>query len=487
MKRTSAKGRPANDLPSFLGNAPEESAPPEASTEQVEAEYEEDDDGHEDFEDRAEHDEDSNYGEDDAIVPEDDDQDGAEESFEEDSFDEEGGDNREPSAARRYEPGLRTRSRARRNAARAAAEKPGGSFAMIAGMLIAVAGLAAMIAPAFGNVLHNVGIEPQMVSIMGLVLFGIGAGQRRAGWTHQRIFQLEEQRANDDERMLQSIETLLQEFQERSGTNPAATPTTTDSGEVQHVLLSLQRQDQKINNLTKAIKMYGKPLMEIANQCSDLASRLGKVKTLVEGSSEMSRQGLHRVAESIRDGGKTDLGNVPEQIQKLEVALAALSQRHDNSDVQKSLHRLEEASKEINGQVVELQRGDSIKAAATSLQERLDQATNGLEKGIEELRDGNLGGLETSVREIQREVASLATGLAQLQAAVNSGARAPAAAAHAPAPTPARATAATPKAGAGGGGGGESGSNEEGYSTGKRKSGGKNVLGAIAKLKQMKG
>ena len=262
--------------------------------------------------------------------------------------------------------------------------------------------------------------------------------------------------------------------------------------DTQQLMLSLQRQDQKINNLTKAIKMYGKPLMELAGQGTELAGNVAHVKALIEGAAESTRQNVNRVEQLVRsDGGKTDLGDLPAQFEKLQISLEAISQRIEDTEVRKSLVRVEDATTQLATQLEMLQRGDNVKAATTELQQSLGHATTSLRKGLEQMCEGNLAGLETSVKDIQRELTGLATAMLQVQAAMNSGAHVAAnasqaapvqAAASAAATTPSSANTsnhAAPPAAA-------DDNDANGYTTGERKSGGMNVLGAIAKLKRMK-
>ncbi|MCA3010246.1 MAG: hypothetical protein INH34_17875 [Phycisphaerales bacterium] len=358
--------------------------------------------------------------------------------------------------------------------------------------------------------LGRYGIGSSLLALGGLVLCGAGLQARRHAFLQQRLNAAEAARNATLEAMQQELRTLL-----------AARPTegAVDGDQHQHLLLAVQRQDDKVNNLTKAIKMYGKPMMEIANQGTELAGSLAAVKTLVEGGTEASRQALARMETQLRTqqtaikqdvgdlqqgllklstkvdqvGGKGDgsLAPVQQKLGQIEVSLAAIAQRLEDSEVRKSLLRLEEVAAKERETLQQLLRGDAVQKASTDLQGQLDRATRGLTEGLTQLRDNNLGGLETAVREIQREVTGVATTVAQINAAVKSGARAaaapaattatapsaaPAAAPATPAPTanPAPAAAAAP-AGEGGG-----------YQTGTRATTSKNVLGAIAKLKQMK-
>jgi hypothetical protein len=263
--------------------------------------------------------------------------------------------------------------------------------------------------------------------------------------------------------------------------------------ELQHLLMLLQRQDEKINNLSKAIKMYGKPLMEIAGSSTEVATTLSQVRAAVDAGKQERQQIGATIAKLAGSPATVDFAPLQERLGRLEVAVQAIAQRIDDPETRRSLLRLEDAAKATQAELQRIGKGDQVKAVASQLQEALDGTTGKLMTGISQLRDGNLGGLETSVREIQREVAGVATAVAQIQNAVRSGA-APARSATpapganaAPAATAAPAAPATPAPAAAAPtspapAGGEAG----GYQTGARSTSGKNVLGAIQKLKQMK-
>lgn len=346
--------------------------------------------------------------------------------------------------------------------------------------------------------------------LLGAVLFGIGLVRRRVAQVEQRLVAAEAARTDSDDLLRDSLQALVEASAE-TGASPLA------GEDVQQVLLNLQRQDAKINNLTKALKMYGKPLLDIAGQTTELAGSLAQVRALVEGGTESNRQASGRLETQLRNltGAKPGIGDVLAQLatletafraqaskppampsieplqhqgNRLEVAVAAIAQRLEDNEVRKSLLRLEDATTKAHKEVETLRRGDVVREVATQLQQRLDAATAQLADGMAKMRDGNLGGLENTVRDIQREVAGLATAVAQIQAAVKNGARA-AAAPPAPPPPPAAAAApATPAAepGPGPAPAPTAAGAASGYQTGARTSGSKNVLGAIAKLKQMK-
>jgi predicted nucleic acid-binding Zn-ribbon protein len=285
---------------------------------------------------------------------------------------------------------------------------------MMFGATLTITGLITAVLPAATATLAAV-IAPQTITLIGLAVFAIATSQRRTSRLQLRLQTLETDRNSADDELRDTLAQILH-GQDSQEMNAAADDT-------QQLLLSLQRQDQKINNLTKAIKMYGKPLMELADQGTELASNVAHVKALIEGAAESTRQNVNRVEQLVRsDGGKTDLGDLPAQFEKLQISFEAISQRIEDTEVRKSLVRVEDATTQLATQLEMLQRGDNVKAATTELQQSLGHATTGLKKGLEQMCEGNLAGLETSIKDIQRELAGLATAMSQVQAAMNSGA-----------------------------------------------------------------
>jgi hypothetical protein len=393
-----------------------------------------------------------------------------------------------------------------RPAAAPTPQSRGGALGLCAGVMLATTGLLAPKVPAIADALANFGLDGGNLMILGAVAMAAGFVRRQVGVVQQRLATTELQRAAEVEALQNSLQELTAHH--TTGDKPAA------GEELQHLLMAMQRQDDKVNNLTKAIKMYGKPLMEIATQGTELAGSVAAVRTVVDGGTESTRQAITRLEGQLRSlGGKQelaelqaglaklaarldafatskqagpDLAPLQQQLSRLEVTTAAMAQRLEDNEVRKSLLRLEEAATKERETMQELLRGDQLQKVAQELQTRLDRTTKGLADGIVQLRDGNLGGLESAVRDIQREVTGVATTVAQINAAVKNGARpamaAPPAATPAPAApaaTPAAATPASAPAPA-------PAETAGGYQTGTRSSGGKNVLGAIAKLKQMK-
>ena len=252
--------------------------------------------------------------------------------------------------------------------------------------------------------------------------------------------------------------------------------------------LALQRQDEKINNLTRAIKMYGKPLVDIANHGTEVGAVLTQLQATTETGTDSIREVMSRLETQVlaSTGNAPSLQPLQDQFVKLQIAVQAISQRLEDSEMRKAIMRLEDTATQTREQILQLARGESIDNATDKLRAQLDAATTKLHDGLRQMRDGKLGDLENTVRDIQREVATVATATAQIQAAIKSGAR-PIAAAPSKAPSGQPAPAAQPTAAPAAATPAASGDGGDGYQTGARKTGSKNVLGAIAKLKSMKG
>lgn len=349
-------------------------------------------------------------------------------------------------------------------AAPAAPRHGGGGFV---GFLAVLAGGAAA-AAAFVPELPAVGLTTGALLACAAAFAGAAALQRQTAKLQDRLAALDAERRAD----AAAAQTQLEALAATRGADETL-------GDLGQALLMMQRQDEKIANLTKAVKMYGTPLMEISGQTTELA-------TVVQQLDQRLGALVSRVAPP-------NLEPLTQALARLEVGVAAVAQRLDDGEARKSLFRLEESTNRANAALESLQRGERVQQVGADLSARVERAASELQTGLARLRDGNLGELEAVVRDIQREMAGVATQVAQIGAAVKGGLRAapPATAPTVPAPTtepiavattplttpatPAPAEPATPSADGGG------------YQTGTRSTASKNVLGAIAKLKQMKG
>ncbi|MGC6489128.1 MAG: hypothetical protein ACON4Z_15880, partial [Planctomycetota bacterium] len=259
----------------------------------------------------------------------------------------------------------------------------GGLAAVATGAALTLAGVAQLVVPTLAA-LPPAGWTPQLSLTLGAVALALGLTQRRVGLVHQRLDRDERQRAARDAALDDALEQLL-ECSARDGAG--------DGSQAEQALLALQRQDQKINNLTKATKMYGKPLMEIAAQGAEVAGQVAQVQATVDGLAEKTASG----------GAPTDSTELTARLDALGAAVAALQEqaRADGDDLKQAVD------------AVRRQQADT--SSDDQLQVRLAEATTRIGQGIDQLRDRDVAGIEASVRDIQREVASLAGAVAALQ------------------------------------------------------------------------
>jgi hypothetical protein len=396
-----------------------------------------------------------------------------------------------------------------------------GMLTTAAGIILALVAVALAVpaAEAFTAPLLRLGLQPATALLLGAVLMGTGAVRRHLHALHASLHDVHGQNSSGTDALQEGIQFLVA-AQEAHRDRPSA------AGEdLDQVFLTLQRQDEKINNLTKAIKMYGKPLMEISGQSAELAAAITQVRTSVDTANETARQATARLETQLRSGAasKQDIAEVQEsvfslaaaveaasrkpgeamsleplqqQLVRIDVAVQALAQRLEDNEVRRSLLRLEDTAQKSRDEMQQLLRGESVERATAQLQRQLDTATAKLTDGLGQLRDGNLTGIESAVRDIQREVAGVATAVAQIQVSVKASAARPAAAVQAsptapvaaatPAPAAAQAAPAPAPAAPQSTPATEAATGAAAYQTGTRSTNGKNVLGAIAKLKQMK-
>jgi len=215
--------------------------------------------------------------------------------------------------------------------------------------------------------------------------------------------------------------------------------------DVDRILMALQRQDEKVNNLTRATKMYGKPMVEITTQVSETANQL---KDLSASLSELREQ----------------VGKIKELKESLDSAMQA--PKLSVSDLQSGFDGL---AKELS---------QSFEAGLLGTRKHLDAS---IEKLAASADRSPVTELENTLGSIQKEISGIATGIDQLRsrpAIAPQGAApsmpAPTNPAPAPAKEEAKKAATTPPGGLA-------------HSiSGSRNATGKNVLGAIAKLKNMR-
>ncbi|MEC7582720.1 MAG: hypothetical protein VYE77_00250, partial [Planctomycetota bacterium] len=302
----------------------------------------------------------------------------------------------------------------------------------------------------------------------------------------------------------------LVESQQRQEERPPA-----QGEELERVLMVLQRQSDKVNNLSKALKMYGKPLMEIANQSATTSEQLNDLRSDIQTVTEHQQQSSSVDLEPVQmvlDKLSSDISfqfqklaeqapdnsGLQQQLTRLEASVQAMSQRQDDGEVRRGLMRLEDSSKTLSDKVAALAKAETVSEESGKIERQLDLATGKLDKSMEQLRTQQISALEEAIADVQRELTGMATSIAYIQQSLK----------NAPSEQPA------PRQKSGGRKGNSSGakakkgqdnakaknSSDSSTSddpsdaatgaaqnrTGARASAGKSVLASIAKLKNMK-
>lgn len=186
-----------------------------------------------------------------------------------------------------------------------------------------------------------------------------------------------------------------------------------------------------------------------------------------------------------------DTSGLQQQLVRLEASVQALTQRQEDGEVRKSLVRLEDFGKAQTQMFEQLVKAEGLTAETTRLEKQLDVAIGKVFRSVDQMRQQDMSALESGVKDLQRELAGVATATAYLQQSMKgSGAQRPAVQQQAAPPTAAPSSPADSPAPAASDSSTSPSPPDSGsaaaYSTGARSSSGKNVLGAIAKLKNMK-
>ena len=276
------------------------------------------------------------------------------------------------------------------------------------------------------------GVTPGTIVMVGFALLAAGLVVRAS-------------QSDDTQRLEEAIVRVEDSVERLANTTPAI-----EGDELHRALMLLQRQDEKINNLTRAIKMYGKPLVELGNASSDILGRLRDLQGELKGKDEPWKELEKPIAELSVRISELQGNQGREQLDKLVA---------DQAELRDTLQRLEQRDPT-----------QGLEEKLAGLAARVEQAASGPD-------------YEESFRSLQRELQGLATTLGNIQANMGRSRAAPAAA-----PAPAPAVGSSSEASLAGDPEGKPGpgglaSSIAGTSQAK---GGKNVLGAIAKLKSMR-
>lgn len=367
-------------------------------------------------------------------------------------------------------------------AAPAVAPTPG---AGARGLLTATLGLAAMGAAAalaldvagLATKLGGHGLSPALLGGFGLVLWIAAAVQRRM----ERLALSIRGEAQAHAEQLASLRSGLSHLLDES--RPPAT-----GEELQYVVLALQRHDANAANLLRGMKLQAKAVADIGEHLAHANGALKRIESMFEALAGESRMIRERLVQTTT---RRDLEEQKELLLGVEAHLQGLATLPGS--IQKLGERAATAS-ELDRQSTLIRTLVGEKAQATEklvgedLSRRIDARLGELQGALaKQSGDGGLDRLERSVRELQREVSSLANRATQVAAAVPSEpAVATPVAAAAPAAVVTGSVLGAPAAAATPNASDDAAAGVAQNAVGTRSGGGKNVLGAIARLKQMK-
>ncbi|HHI79854.1 MAG TPA: hypothetical protein ENK02_07715 [Planctomycetes bacterium] len=309
--------------------------------------------------------------------------------------------------------------------------------------------------------LEPIGLEPSMLFLSGLVLVLIGNGQRKAGRNLLANIEASLQSRQDNT----ELERLIAELREAQQQAPQSG---TPMGDHQ---IAFTKLENMITSLTKATRMYNKPLVDLVGMMTDQGKELEEIRSDLEGlekamaeSAVTSEKKFEGLVERLR-GDTQELEEIFEKSR--ETLLAELKpfvgQKADQAGEKLQL-KLKEDRRLLK---------ETFENLGTSLESRIKEAFAKMEekeqdpKALQRL-ESSLNDLIATVRKIEKE-------------GVQAGAPAMAGVGTGPSPTPASAAApaASPTASA------SSSPKDSGTQPTPGRS--KKVMSAIEKLKQLRG
>lgn len=363
--------------------------------------------------------------------------------------------------------------------------RPSTPGAGLRGVLTATLGLTAMGAAAalaldvggLAGALGGHGLTPALLGGFGLVLWIAAAVQRRMERLAHSI--RGEAQAHSDQ--IASLRSGLSHLLDDS--RPPAT-----GEELQYVVLALQRHDGHAANLLRGMKLQAKAIADLGEQLAVATGTLKRVESMFEslaGESRMIRERLVQVTtrRDLEEHKELLLG-VESHLQELAALPGSIQKLSERAATASELDRQSTLIRTLVGEKAQA----TEKLVGEDLDRRLDARLVELQGALaRQSGDGGLDRLERCVRELQRDVGTLASRATHVAAASPTEPVAAAAASVTATSTvttgsvlgasaPAGAPAATEDAAAG----------VAQNAVGTRVAGAKNVLGAIARLKQMK-
>ncbi|MEM7201635.1 MAG: hypothetical protein AAF628_15310 [Planctomycetota bacterium] len=310
----------------------------------------------------------------------------------------------------------------------------GGMLGTVAGTVFVLAGIGLAATwttgPAVGATLERFGLTPTPFFVIGAVLIGFARLAR-----HLSPHEAEFARVNEmvdvglihDEQALAQLGYLVEAESARSDGGAES------SQDLQQALHLIKRQEEKISNLSKATKMYGKPLLEITNQIAESSQQMAEVGNSVNAVKIIIEQSSQRLEAALRDQTPVSGGGVAlpsgvlddiarstrEAIHGIDILQREMTQRllskSDLQDMQEALARdVAEGSTRVAAGVEQIdgrleQARAAIITTIDALSGKLDAAGGGGDgsggdpAGQAALRDG-LAALHTAIANVSDTV-----------------------------------------------------------------------------------
>lgn len=342
------------------------------------------------------------------------------------------------------------------------------------GILLAVAAAThpANLAPLL-DAFERMGLTPVLLWGFGLAAWGVGVVLGRQG-RNGRILADIAAGLSEVLDVADQVDATTRALHEADTTRAA---TAMSGDEIGQVLFALQRHEEKLNNLTRATKTFGKPLVEMTTLVADLAAQVASSQANVQAVRVATESGMNRLEEMLRKQADGDHA----------------------AGQQILLHAIEQTANTLQGKLDGAVR-ELGKAAPDAVQKHLATLSDDLGRRLTASGDKVCAALskeiETRLAELGKVSRGSAVDLGPVQEALaalrreiahRGGASAPVerpspTPADTPAPAPTKTSPAASKA-----------SNDEPPASGlaqsiagERNTKGANVLGAIAKLKKLR-
>ena len=188
-----------------------------------------------------------------------------------------------------------------------------GSAVMAFGLGIAVVSVVAPgVLGSFGSNLQAMGLTSGLLVTLGIAMTLVSQSLLRQESLRAHIELMQSNMIANDDYVEGCFDYLVDAHEQNLSRRPAS------GEELEQVLHNLQRQDEKINNLTKALKMYGKPLVEVNRHVTEvglktkaIATQVEAIKPLVvEMADHLSADIAQKLAELPEDGTDRILENI---------------------------------------------------------------------------------------------------------------------------------------------------------------------------------